>query len=163
VDATLAHDSTADKTRYLDIAWTMTYTRRMIEEEKRRFPKSMPALERAQKVTEWAATLGFDWPEIEPVWKKVEEETEELRSAATMGDRNRIAEELGDLLFSLVNLSRFLRVDAEAALGEAVERFFRRFAYVEKKINEQGRKISDASLDEMDAFWEEAKRLEGGK
>lgn len=136
---------------------------RMIEEEKPRFPKNIPALTRAQRVTEWASTLGFDWAEIAPVWKKVEEELEELKNAAATGDPRRTGDELGDLLFSLVNLARFLRVEAEDALGNGVERFLRRFAYVERKINEQGRKMSDASLEEMDAFWEEAKRLERGK
>jgi len=136
---------------------------RMIERENDRFPKSMPALARAQRVTEWASTLGFDWPEIAPVWKKVEEEFDELKNAAATGDRRRTGEELGDLLFSLVNLSRFLRVEAEDALGDGVERFLRRFAHVEKKIQEQGRRLSDATLEEMDVFWEEAKRLERGK
>src|SRR5947207_10932278 len=132
----------------------------MVERENDRFPKSMPALSRAQRITEAASTLGFDWPEIAPVWKKVEEELDELKKAVAKGDRRRTGEEMGDLLFSLVNLSRFLRVEAEDSLGEAVDRFRSRFAYVEAKINEQGRKVSDATLEELDVFWEEAKRLE---
>jgi MazG family protein len=141
----------------------MTYMWRMIEEEKHRFAKSLPALVRAQRMTEWASTIGFDWPEIAPVWKKVEEEIDELKNAAALGDPRHTEDELGDLLFSLVNLARFLRVEAEDALGSAVERFLSRFAYIERKISEQGRKISDATLEEMDAFWEEAKRLERAK
>jgi MazG family protein len=124
------------------------------------FPKSMPALARAQKVTEWASTFGFDWPSVEPVWKKVEEEMSELKTAVASGEKSRAGEEMGDLLLSLVNLSRFLNVEAENALSEAVDRFLRRFAYVEGKIAEQGRTLSEATLEQMDAFWDEAKRAE---
>ncbi len=137
----------------------MAYICRMAE-EKKSFPKSQPALARAQRVTEWASTLGFDWPTAEPVWKKVEEELDELKKAASSGDRRRVGEEMGDLLLSLVNLSRFLAVEAEGCLGEAVERFLRRFAHVEARIEAQGRKLTEASLEEMDSFWEEAKRME---
>jgi MazG family protein len=124
------------------------------------FPKSMPSLARAQRVTEWASGFGFDWPSVEPVWKKVEEELIELKAAVSSKDKNRAGEEMGDLLLSLVNLSRFLSVEAEDALSGAVDRFLRRFAYVERKIQEQGRTLSEATLDEMDAFWEEAKGME---
>jgi uncharacterized protein YabN with tetrapyrrole methylase and pyrophosphatase domain len=138
----------------------VTYIWRMIEKDNDGFPKSMPALARAQRVTEWASTLGFDWPQIAPVWKKVEEEIEELKTAAASGDPVRTEAELGDILFSIVNLSRFLHVEAEGALGAAVERFLRRFAHVEARIEEQGKKLGDATLEEMDLYWEEAKRLE---
>ena len=120
----------------------------------------MPALARAQRVTEWASGFGFDWPSVDPVWKKVEEEWGELKTAVSSRDKNRISEETGDLLLSLVNLSRFLNVEAEHALSEAVDRFLRRFAYVESKIQAQGRTLSEATLEEMDGFWEEAKRTE---
>jgi MazG family protein len=124
------------------------------------FPKSMPSLARAQRVTAWASEFGFDWPAVEPVWKKVEEELAELKAAVLSKDTDRVGEEMGDLLLSLVNLSRFLNVEAEDALSGAVDRFRRRFAYVERKIQEQGRTLSEATLDEMDAFWEEAKGME---
>ena len=123
-------------------------------------PKSMPALARAQRVTEKAAEVGFDWTSVDPVWKIVEEEWHELKTAAATGDKNRTAEEMGDLLLSLVNLSRFLNVEAEGALSDAVERFLRRFGYVEAKIQNQGRSLSEATLEEMGVFWEEAKRAE---
>jgi MazG family protein len=132
----------------------------MEEKKTGTFPKSMPSLARAQRVTERASDFGFDWPSIEPVWKKVEEELSELKTAVSSGDNHRIGEEMGDLLLSLVNLSRFLNVEAEDALSGAVDRFRRRFAYVERKIQEQGRTLSEATLEEMDAFWEEAKGLE---
>ncbi|MGH7766065.1 MAG: MazG nucleotide pyrophosphohydrolase domain-containing protein [Candidatus Binatia bacterium] len=124
------------------------------------FSKSTPSLARAQRVTEWASEFGFDWPTVEPVWKKVEEELAELKTAVSSKDKNRVGEEMGDLLLSFVNLSRFLNVEAEDALSGAVDRFRSRFAYVEKKIHEQGRTLSQATLEEMDAFWEEAKGME---
>jgi MazG family protein len=135
----------------------------MAETKSAAFPKSMPALARAQRITEQASRVGFDWPSAEPVWKKVEEEWDELKSAVSSGNEQRVGEEMGDLFLSLVNLSRFLNVEAEDALSGAVERFLRRFAYVEKKIHEQGRTLSQATLEEMDGFWEEAKKAERAK
>ena len=135
----------------------------MAEKKTDALPKSMPSLARAQRVTEWASEFGFDWPSVEPVWKKVEEEWNELRTAVSSKEKDRVGEEMGDLLLSLVNLSRFLNVEAEDALSGAVERFLRRFAYVEAKIQKQGRTLTDATLEEMDAFWEEAKKTEGLK
>lgn len=120
----------------------------------------MPALARAQRVTEDASKVGFDWPEVEPILKKLEEELSELKSAMASGEKARIQEEMGDVLLSLVNLSRFLKVEAEDSLSEAVERFLRRFAYVQTQIRNQGRTMTDATLEEMDAFWEEAKKAE---
>ena len=132
----------------------------MTEKSRGAFPKTMPSLARAQRATEWASEFGFDWPSVDPVWKKVEEELGELKAAVASGDHRRAGEETGDLLLSLVNLSRFLNVEAEDALSDAVERFLTRFAHVEKQIQAQGRKLSQATLAEMDAFWEEAKTLE---
>ena len=132
----------------------------MAAKKKTAFPKSMPALARAQRATEWASGFGFDWPSVDPVWKKVEEEWGELKTAVASGDEHRIGDETGDLLLSLVNLSRFLNVEAEQALSRAADRFLRRFAYVESKIHAQGRTLSEATLEEMDGFWEEAKRTE---
>ena len=126
-------------------------------------PKSLPSLARAQRVTEWASEFGFDWPTVAPVWRKVEEEWNELKAAASSEDKQRIGEEMGDLLLSLVNLSRFLNVEAEDSLSEAVERFLTRFAHVEKQIQAQGKTLSRATLEEMDAFWEEAKKAERAK
>ena len=132
----------------------------MVGVKKELLSKFMPALARAQRVTEDASKVGFDWPEVEPVMKKLDEELNELKSAMASGNKARIRAEMGDVLLSLVNLSRFLNVEAEDALSEAAERFLRRFAYVETKIQEQGRTLSEATLEEMDAFWEEAKRAE---
>jgi tetrapyrrole methylase family protein/MazG family protein len=123
-------------------------------------PKAMPALARAQRVTERASHLGFDWPNIEPVWQKVEEEIQELKVASLSRAKSRIGEELGDLLFSLVNLSRFLELQAEEVLAQAIERFTRRFNHIETKLTGANRSLDQASLQEMDALWDEAKELE---
>jgi MazG family protein len=123
-------------------------------------PKAMPALARAQSITRRAAHLGFDWPNIEPVWGKVEEEINELKNAAASGDKQRTEEELGDLFFSLVNLSRFLEIEAEHALARTIDRFTQRFRYIEAKLGESNRSLEQSSLEEMDLLWEEAKKLE---
>jgi tetrapyrrole methylase family protein/MazG family protein len=123
-------------------------------------PKTMPALARAQSITRRASHLGFDWPDIEPVWGKVEEEIRELRSAAASGDKTRTGEELGDLFLSLVNLARFLDVEAEEILAQTIDRFARRFQYIETKLQQANKSFEQSSLEEMDQLWEEAKRLE---
>jgi tetrapyrrole methylase family protein / MazG family protein len=123
-------------------------------------PKSMPALARAQTITERACQVGFDWPDVAPVWRKVEEELTELKTACSSGDKQRTAEELGDLLFSLVNLSRFLGMQSEDALAQATERFIKRFRYVETRLHELGTSPAASSLEVMDGLWNEAKNLE---
>ena len=126
-------------------------------------PKAMPALARAQSISRRAAHLGFDWPNIEPVWGKVEEELGELRKAAATGTKQRTEEEFGDVLFSLVNLARFLDIEAEHALADTIDRFISRFRYIERKLKEKNRRPEESSLEEMDALWDEAKRLENDK
>jgi tetrapyrrole methylase family protein/MazG family protein len=123
-------------------------------------PKAMPALARAQSITRRASHLGFDWPNINPVWEKVSEEINELKAAVTSGDKKRTGEELGDLLFSLVNLSRFLDVEAEEVLAQANERFVRRFHYIEAKLKAADKSFDQSSLEEMDRLWEAAKKIE---
>jgi len=125
-----------------------------------KLPKTLPALARAQRITEQASRLGFDWPDAQQVWRKIEEEWEELRAAISAGDPSHIRHEMGDLLFSLVNLSRFLDLEAERVLSETVERFLQRFSYIETKIRDRGRTLAETPLEEMDALWEEAKRKE---
>jgi tetrapyrrole methylase family protein / MazG family protein len=123
-------------------------------------PKSMPALARAQTITERASRVGFDWPEIAPVWEKIEEELTELRKACAAGNKPDVAAELGDLFFSLVNLARFLDVQAEDTLGQATERFIKRFGHIENKLRGLGKTPATSSLAEMDRLWNEAKALE---
>ena len=126
------------------------------------FPRTMPALARAQRVTEKASYFGFDWPGPEQVWDKVAEELTELKSAVASGDKDRTREEMGDLFFSLVNLSRFLDLQAEEALSQTIDRFLQRFAHIERRIRERGKTLAGASLEEMDSLWEEAKETERG-
>jgi tetrapyrrole methylase family protein / MazG family protein len=123
-------------------------------------PRAMPALARAQSIARRAAHVGFDWPDIGPVWEKVDEEIAELKNAHASGDKQRTEEELGDLLFSIVNLARFLDVEAEHALAQTTDRFSRRFHYIETKLGENNRSLEQSSLEEMDALWEEAKQFE---
>jgi tetrapyrrole methylase family protein / MazG family protein len=123
-------------------------------------PRAMPALARAQRVGDKAASVGFDWGEAEPVWEKIHEELEELKEATQEGEMARVQDELGDVLFSMVNLGRFFNVQAEEALGQTIDRFQERFAHIEKRLREQGKALEDTSLEEMDVLWEEAKREE---
>ena len=124
------------------------------------FPRKIPALARAQRVTESASHLGFDWPSPEPVWGKIEEELSELRTAVSSGSRGRISEEMGDLFFSLVNLSRFFDLEAEEALSQSTDRFLKRFQHIETSIRQRGKTLAETTLEEMDALWDEAKRME---
>ena len=123
-------------------------------------PKSMPALARAQKITERASSVGFDWPSVEPVWQKIEEELSELRSACATGSMTRVEDETGDLFFSLVNLARFLGIQAEEALNQTTAKFIKRFEYIEARLQERGKSPMACSLEELDLLWNEAKALE---
>jgi len=120
-------------------------------------PASLPALLGAYRLTQKAAGVGFDWPDAGAVLEKVEEEAAELREALAAGDREATREEVGDLLFTLANLARKLDVDPEAALAGTNLKFRRRFAQVEKGLAARGKSAAEASLEEMDALWEEAK------
>lgn len=119
-------------------------------------PLSLPALTQAQEYQDRAARVGFDWPEIEGVLDKIREEIQEIKQA----EKEEIAAELGDLFFALVNLARWRKVDAESALRETNQKFKKRFGYVEQGAKKQGRSLSDMSLEEMDALWNEAKKRE---
>lgn len=119
-------------------------------------PSILPALNQAQEYQDRAARVGFDWPEIEGVLDKIREEIEEIKQAQNLDE---VISELGDLFFVLVNLARWRKVDAESALREANLKFKKRFGYVEKGAKGQGRNLSDMTLEEMDAFWNEAKKL----
>lgn len=118
-------------------------------------PTSLPALAQAQEIQDRAAHVGFDWPEIEPVWAKVLEELEEVRQA---GDDASRAGELGDVLFAVVNLIRWYKVDAESVLRQMNVRFRRRFKFIEKAARAQDRSLANLSFEEMDRLWEEAKQ-----
>ncbi len=120
-------------------------------------PKSSSALLRAQRIQEKASRVGFDWSNVEQVLDKVEEEIGELREALRENQKLQIREELGDLLFSLVNLSRFIDVVAEDALRLSINKFISRFEQIEKHFNNDYRKMKAASLEELDQIWEDIK------
>ncbi len=120
-------------------------------------PLALPALVRAQKIGAKAAAVGFDWPSREALLPKIEEELGELKEALAGTDRETIREEVGDLLFTVVNLCRFLEVNAEEALRLTVAKFAGRFRFIEDRLAQQGRTPREATLAEMDALWNEAK------
>ncbi len=121
-------------------------------------PRSLPAMVKATRIQEKARGAGFDWEETQQVWEKVQEELNELKAEVVAGDAAKTEEELGDFMFSLINLSRFLKVDPESALERTNKKFIDRFTYMEQKVAEQGQQLSDLSLTQMDAYWEEAKK-----
>jgi MazG family protein len=125
-------------------------------------PSKLPALHEAYQMTAKASRVGFDWARLEQIIAKLREEADEIVRARDTGDQAEVADEVGDLLFVVVNVARFLRVDPETALRRSNRKFGRRFRHVESRVKAQGRELKDATLTEMDELWEEAKTLEGG-
>ncbi len=121
-------------------------------------PKGLPAVVKATRIQEKVKKVGFEWDNKEDVWKKVEEEMQELQEAVQQKDADAMEDELGDLLFSLVNYARFLNVDAETALERTNKKFIYRFLQLESIANAQGKQLSEMSLTEMDAIWNEVKK-----
>lgn len=126
-------------------------------------PKELPSLLRAQKIQARVAKVGFDWEKVEDVLKKLDEELEEFREALDKQDQEAIEDELGDIFFVLVNISRFVGVNPEDALRKTISKFISRFRYIEMKAAETGRNLSDMTLNEMDTLWEEAKKKDARK
>ena len=122
-------------------------------------PLSLPTLTRARRIQEKASSVGFDWKEIKPIWSKVHEEISELSEAITLEQKDKILDEMGDVLFSVVNLARFLDIDPEASLRQTIRKFESRFKKVEKSF-ENSEQMSKASLDQMDKIWNQAKEEE---
>jgi ATP diphosphatase len=121
-------------------------------------PLALPALTRALKLQQKAATVGFDWGDAAPILDKIEEEIAEMREALSSGRQAAVEDEFGDVLFALVNLGRHLGLDAEKALAGTNEKFRRRFHFVEKAVAAEGSSLVDATLDEMEQHWQRAKR-----
>jgi XTP/dITP diphosphohydrolase len=121
-------------------------------------PPSLPAVVKATRIQEKAKQVGFEWDNKEDVWKKVEEEIGELQEAIRLNSKEKIEEEFGDVLFSLVNYARFLQVDAEGVLEKTNKKFIYRFQQMESIAVAQGKKLEDLSLAEMDAIWNEVKK-----
>lgn len=122
-------------------------------------PRSLPALVKASRIQDKVKGVGFDWEESHQVWDKVQEELQELQEEVQLGNQDAIEAEFGDVLFSMINYARFLKVNPEDALERTNKKFIKRFQYLESKASELGKSLMDMSLAEMDVFWEEAKRL----
>ncbi|SKA11845.1 tetrapyrrole methylase family protein / MazG family protein [Trichlorobacter thiogenes] len=126
-------------------------------------PPHLPALMKAHKISEKASRVGFDWEHVDQVMAKVIEELHEFEEAMEQGRQDRMEAELGDLLFAIVNLGRFLSLDPEEALRKTIARFQNRFSHIEDRLHATGRHLQDASLDEMEALWIEAKTRENAQ
>lgn len=122
-------------------------------------PKSLPAMVKASRIQDKVKGVGFDWEEPHQVWDKVQEELQELQDEVRTGNQEEIESEFGDVLFSMINYARFLKVNPEDALERTNKKFIKRFQYLESKSNEIGKPLADMTLAEMDVFWEEAKKL----
>jgi tetrapyrrole methylase family protein/MazG family protein len=121
-------------------------------------PDALPALLKAQKLQNKVTSVGFDWERIEDVFKKLDEELEEFKCALNKNDKREIEDEIGDVFFVLVRISNFAGVNPEDALRKTTGKFIKRFRHIELKASEQGKKLSDMTLEEMDVLWEEAKK-----
>ncbi|WP_370175281.1 nucleoside triphosphate pyrophosphohydrolase [Leeuwenhoekiella palythoae] len=122
-------------------------------------PRSLPALVKASRIQDKVAGVGFDWEEPQQVFEKLQEELAELQVEVEARDQEKIEAEFGDVMFSMINYARFLKVDAESALERTNKKFIKRFQYLEQKAKENNKTLRDMTLREMDVFWEEAKKL----
>lgn len=120
-------------------------------------PKHFPSLSKAYELQKQAAKVGFEWPVVEGVWEKLEEEIAEVKEAILEKDNKEIEKEFGDVLFVIANLARYYKINAEVALNQTNQKFMSRFRYVEKQLTEQGKQLADATLEEMDFYWNQAK------
>ncbi len=122
-------------------------------------PKSLPALVKASRIQDKVAGVGFDWEEPQQVFEKLQEELGELQHEVNVQNQEAIEAEFGDVLFSMINYARFLKVDPESALERTNKKFIKRFQYLEEKAKENNKSLQEMSLSEMDVFWEEAKKI----
>ena len=125
-------------------------------------PSKLPAIHEAHQISARAARVGFDWPDVDGIFEKLQEEVQELKEVISSGrdedKRDRLEDEIGDLLFVIVNIARYLKIDSESALKRANRKFKTRFQYMEKQLAEQGKSLEQSSLDEMEALWQKAKK-----
>ncbi len=126
-------------------------------------PAALPSLIKAYRIQDKARNVGFDWEERSQVWDKVKEEIREFEAEVANMDKDKAEAEFGDVLFSLINAARLYKINPDNALERTNNKFIRRFGYLEERTLKQGRQLTDMTLAEMDAIWEEAKRAEGGK
>jgi XTP/dITP diphosphohydrolase len=122
-------------------------------------PKSAPSMIKAYRIQEKANGVGFDWHDEKEVWDKVQEELSELREEVD-NQSDKIEDELGDVLFALINYARFIRINPDDALEKSNRKFIRRFQHIEEKAKDSGRKLTDLTLDEMEQYWQESKQNE---
>jgi XTP/dITP diphosphohydrolase len=122
-------------------------------------PKSLPAMIKANRIQDKVSAVGFDWDDPSQIWDKIQEEINEFREEVVRMDRNRMVEEFGDLMFSIINAARLFQIDPETALEKTNKKFIKRFKYLEAKTLKKGKKLVHMSLDEMNDIWEEAKKL----
>ena len=122
-------------------------------------PVNLPSLQKAHRLQEKASKVGFDWEEKEDIWKKVEEELYEMHEAEKEKSKEELEEEIGDVFFALINYVRFIGFNPENALRKTNKKFINRFNYIEKRLKENGKKIGESNLEEMDFYWNESKKL----
>lgn len=122
-------------------------------------PNGLPAMVKASRIQDKVKGIGFDWEVPAQVWEKVQEELQELNEEVVSGNHDRIESEFGDVLFSMINYARFIKVNPEDALERTNKKFIKRFQYLEQKVNEMGKSLADMTLAEMDVYWNEAKKL----
>src|SRR5437016_8345018 len=124
-------------------------------------PSKLPAIHEAHQISSRAARVGFDWPDVEGIFEKLQEEVRELREVIAEGNdhrrRERLEDEIGDMLFVIVNIARFLKIDTESAMKRAIRKFKARFQYMERELARQGKTVEQVKLDEMEALWQKAK------
>ena len=133
---------------------------KLLSEEMEKIAREMPSIIAAEKIQDKAKKVGFDWDKVEDAISKVEEELFEVKEVYNGENKDRIEEEMGDLLFSCINVARFLNVDCEIALKKTADKFIRRFKHIEKIANEQNKNLKEMTLEEMDSLWNEAKNIE---
>ncbi|WP_238883686.1 nucleoside triphosphate pyrophosphohydrolase [Clostridium sp. YIM B02551] len=157
-------DETADSSKEVLVNWEELKKKEKglesLTEEMEAIAKSLPALIRANKVQKKAKKVGFDWDNVEPAMEKVIEELNEIKEVYKEGNRERITEEVGDLLFACINVARFLDVDGELALNKTTDKFIKRMSYIEQEVAQLGKKIQEMSLSELDRIWEQSKNKE---
>lgn len=122
-------------------------------------PKSLPALVKATRIQDKVKGIGFDWDNSNQVWDKVQEELSEFRDEVEKGDQEKMEEEFGDVLFSMINYARWMGIDPESALSKTNQKFIRRFQWMEQETKNDGKQLTDMNLEEMDVYWESSKKI----
>jgi XTP/dITP diphosphohydrolase len=122
-------------------------------------PQSLPAMVKAARIQEKVRGVGFDWEYREQVWAKVQEELQELQTEVEANDAEKMEKELGDVLFSIINYARFIGINPEDALEKTNRKFIQRFQFLEEKVKEDGKSLSEMPLEEMDQYWEASKKI----